>query len=142
MVDLVPVALGDRSYEIHIGEGLLTQAAEHITPLAKGRVFVLYDQVLEAHHLPKLLKGLDALTLAIPSGEASKSWAEFQRCTEWLLENRINRSDLVVAFGGGVIGDLVGFVAASVLRGVKLVQIPTTLLSQVDSSVGGKTAIN
>ncbi len=98
-------------------------------------------------HLARLVAALEAegiavSTLALPAGEQTKGWPEFARCVEWLLEQKVERRDIVVAFGGGVIGDLVGFAAAVLRRGVRFVQIPTTLLAQVDSSVGGKTGIN
>src|SRR5690606_39176183 len=98
-------------------------------------------------HLPALqetlaAQGINARALALPAGEGTKCWAELGRAVEWLLEQRIERKDLVIALGGGVIGDLAGFAAAILRRGVRFVQIPTTLLAQVDSSVGGKTGIN
>ncbi|HHB80863.1 MAG TPA: 3-dehydroquinate synthase, partial [Aliiroseovarius sp.] len=86
--------------------------------------------------------GIEAEVLILPPGEATKSWPQLMRCTDWLLDQKIERGDVVVAFGGGVIGDLVGFAAAILRRGVRFVQIPTSLLAQVDSSVGGKTGIN
>jgi 3-dehydroquinate synthase len=86
--------------------------------------------------------GIAHAALALPAGEGTKGWPHLARCTEWLLEERIERRDVVVALGGGVIGDLVGFAAAILRRGVRFVQMPTTLLAQVDSSVGGKTGIN
>lgn len=147
-LDVVPVALGARSYEVRIGAGLIDRAGAEIAPLmARPRVAVVTDETVTALHLPRLVaalegQGIAVATLALPAGEATKGWPNFTRCVEWLLEQKIERRDLVIAFGGGVIGDLVGFAAAVLRRGVRFVQIPTTLLSQVDSSVGGKTGIN
>jgi 3-dehydroquinate synthase len=148
MTETVRVALGARSYDILIGEGLLAEAGRHIAPLlARPRVAVLTDETVAAVHLESLRAGLEpagiAMTaLALPAGEATKGWPQFSRAVEWLLEQKVERRDVVVALGGGVIGDLAGFAAAVLRRGVRFVQIPTTLLAQVDSSVGGKTGIN
>ncbi len=142
------VELGERSYDILIGEGLLGQAGQLMSNLAiRGRVAVLTDENVAALHLETLRHGLSAagiemVSLALPAGEATKSWPHFSRAVDWLLEQRVERGDVVVALGGGVIGDLAGFAAAVLRRGVRYVQIPTSLLAQVDSSVGGKTAIN
>lgn len=142
------VALGARAYDIVIGAGLLAGAGKLIAPLTRrGRVAVITDAHVEALHGSALraglaAEGLRADLLALAPGEATKSFAQFEKCLSWLLDLRIGRDDLVVAFGGGVIGDLAGFAAAVVKRGVGFVQIPTTLLAQVDSSVGGKTGIN
>jgi 3-dehydroquinate synthase len=147
-VDVVPVALGDRSYEVRIGPGLIDRAGAEIVPLLKRRrAAVVTDETVAPLHLARLVAALEAegitvATLSLPAGEQTKGWAEFGRCVEWLLEQKVERRDIVVAFGGGVIGDLVGFAAAVLRRGVRFVQIPTTLLAQVDSSVGGKTGIN
>lgn len=144
----VPVALGERAYEVRVGEGLLARAGAEIAPLlARPRVAVLTDETVAAHHLGALREGLaaegiEAPALALPPGEATKGWAGLTRAVEWLLDERVERRDVVVALGGGVIGDLAGFAAAVLRRGVRFVQIPTTLLAQVDSSVGGKTGIN
>ncbi|WP_298358272.1 3-dehydroquinate synthase [uncultured Litoreibacter sp.] len=142
------VELGERSYDILIGEGLLGQAGQLMSNLAiRGRVAVLTDENVATLHLETLRHGLSAagiemVSLALPAGEATKSWPHFSRAVDWLLEQRVERGDVVVALGGGVIGDLAGFAAAVLRRGVRYVQIPTSLLAQVDSSVGGKTAIN
>lgn len=147
-MDVVPVALGARSYEVRIGPGLLQRAGAEIAPLLRRRqVAVVTDETVAAHHLDALrtalaAEGITMTSLALPPGEATKGWPEFARTVEWLLEQKVERKDVVVAFGGGVIGDLVGFAAAVLRRGVRFVQIPTTLLAQVDSSVGGKTGIN
>ena len=147
-LDVVPVALGARSYEVRVGRGLIDRAGVEIAPLlARRRAAVITDETVAALHLPRLIAALEAqgiavATLALPAGEATKGWSQFTRCVEWLLEQKIERRDIVIAFGGGVIGDLVGFAAAVLRRGVRFVQVPTTLLAQVDSSVGGKTGIN
>ena len=144
----VEVALGARAYKILIGEGLISSAGEHIARLAPGaHCAIVTDSNVAALHLDALVgslaqTGLRSSTIVVPPGESSKSYARFAEVCDGLLAAHIERRDLVVAFGGGVIGDLTGFAAASVRRGLRLVQIPTTLLAQVDSSVGGKTAIN
>ncbi|MBQ4824606.1 3-dehydroquinate synthase [Leisingera sp. HS039] len=144
----VHVPLGGRAYDVVIGPGLLAQAGERIKPLLKRpQVAVLTDETVAEKHLEGLRAGLAAAgvemtALALPPGEATKGWPQFTRAVEWLLEQKVERGDVVVAFGGGVIGDLAGFAAAVLRRGVRFVQIPTSLLAQVDSSVGGKTGIN
>ncbi len=146
--DRVHVDLGSRSYDVLVGQGLLTQAAELISPLLRRkRVAIVTDDTVAALHIMTLVDALEAQgisvsAMTIPPGESSKGWQQFGRTVEWLLEQKIERRDMVVAFGGGVVGDLVGFAAAVMRRGVRFVQIPTTLLAQVDSSVGGKTGIN
>ena len=147
-VDVVAVALGARAYEVRIGAGLIDRAGAEIAPLLRRpRVAVVSDETVAALHLERLEAGLAAAGIAtvaraLPAGEATKGWPQFTACVEWLLEQKVERRDVVVAFGGGVVGDLVGFAAAVLRRGVRFVQIPTTLLAQVDSSVGGKTGIN
>lgn len=144
----VHVPLGERAYDVVIGPGLLAQAGERIKPLLKRpQVAVLTDETVAEKHVDTLRAGLAAAgvemtALALPPGEATKGWPQFTRAVEWLLEQKVERGDVVVAFGGGVIGDLAGFAAAVLRRGVRFVQIPTSLLAQVDSSVGGKTGIN
>jgi 3-dehydroquinate synthase len=148
MRETVHVDLPDRAYDVLIGRGLIAEAGAHIAPLLKRpRVAVLTDTTVAGLHLEALRNGLaaadiDMEALALPAGEATKSWAYLEQSVGWLLDRKVERSDVVVAFGGGVIGDLVGFAAAILRRGVRFVQIPTTLLAQVDSSVGGKTGIN
>lgn len=146
MRETVRVELGARAYEVRIGAGLLAEAGAQIAPLLRRpRVAVLTDETVGALHLEALRAGLGdvAMTaLALPAGEATKGWPQFSRAVDWLLAEKVERKDIVVAFGGGVIGDLAGFAAAVLRRGVRFVQIPTTLLAQVDSSVGGKTGIN
>ncbi|MGD9545499.1 MAG: 3-dehydroquinate synthase [Methylocystis sp.] len=146
--EIVRVALGGRSYNIIIGGGLLQRAGEQIAQIAPGaHCAVITDENVARLHLPTVeqsLKdaGLQTTTIIVPPGEASKSLSVYGRVCDDVLAARIERRDLIVALGGGVVGDLAGFVAASVRRGSRFVQIPTTLLSQVDSSVGGKTGIN
>ena len=144
----VDVELADRSYRIEVGTNLLATADRELADLANDRkVIIIADQALVGAPLERLSEALGKIaravhTLTVPAGESSKSFAEFERLTNETLAIGIDRKSLIVAFGGGVIGDLAGFVAAVTLRGLDVVQIPTTLLSQVDSSVGGKTAIN
>ncbi|WP_170524066.1 3-dehydroquinate synthase [Ruegeria arenilitoris] len=148
MHQTVNVDLAERSYDVEIGPDLLAQAGARIKPmLHRPRVAVLTDETVAGLHLDALRSGLasagvEMTALALPAGEATKSWPHFERAVEWLLAEKIERRDIVVAFGGGVIGDLGGFAAAVLRRGVRFVQIPTSLLAQVDSSVGGKTGIN
>ena len=148
MQETVHVPLGDRSYDVIIGPGLIEQAGDLIAPLlSRPRVAVISDENVAGLHLSALETalsdaGIAAVSLALPPGEATKSWAHLNRCVEWLLDQQVERRDIVVALGGGVIGDLAGFAAAILRRGVRFVQIPTSLLAQVDSSVGGKTGIN
>ena len=148
MNERVHVALPGRAYDVEIGPALLGQAGAYIAPLLKRpRVVVISDETVAGLHLATLRDGLSQAgismeALLLPAGEATKCWAELMRCVEWLLDQEVERGDVVVAFGGGVIGDLVGFAAAILRRGVRFVQIPTSLLAQVDSSVGGKTGIN
>jgi 3-dehydroquinate synthase len=143
----ITVALGERSYPVIIERGLLARAGEHLAPLARGRsVAIVSDRTIAAHEatLRTSLKaaGLACASFTLPSGEATKSWDHLRQVCDWLLERGVGRGDIVVALGGGVIGDLVGFASAILKRGTRFVQIPTTLLAQVDSSVGGKTGIN
>jgi 3-dehydroquinate synthase len=144
----VSVPLAGRSYDIRIGPGLLAVAGREIRPLLRGsRIAIVTDETVAGLHLETLARALEDAAiawdaLALPPGEGTKCWAELERTVEWLIDRRIGRDDLVVALGGGVIGDLAGFAAAVLRRGVRFVQIPTTLLAQVDSSVGGKTGIN
>lgn len=145
---VIPVALGGRSYEVRIGPGLLEQAAEHAAPfLRKMKVPVVADanaMAAQGHRLARALgdAGHVVALYTVQPGEASKSWNSLARLTDWLLTEGVERGDHVLALGGGVVGDLTGFACAILKRGCGFVQIPTTLLAQVDSSVGGKTAIN
>jgi 3-dehydroquinate synthase len=146
MTRIVHVPLGDRAYDVVIGWGLIAEARARLASLlSRPRVFVLTETRVAALHLDALragLTGIDAPALALDPGEATKSWGGLSRAVEWLLDQRCERGDVVLALGGGVIGDLAGFAAAILRRGVRFVQVPTTLLAQVDSSVGGKTGIN
>ncbi|SMX35767.1 3-dehydroquinate synthase [Maliponia aquimaris] len=148
MIETVSVPLPGREYDVRIGEGLLARAGAEIAPLLKRpRVAVVTDETVARAHLPALTaalasEGIDCVALTLPPGESTKGWPQFTRTVEWLLEQKVERRDVVIALGGGVIGDLVGFAAAVLRRGVRFVQIPTSLLAQVDSSVGGKTGIN
>ena len=142
------VALGARSYDILIGPGLLATAGAHIAPLARGvPVIAITDETVAGLHLATLKRALDAAgiaysTIIVGPGERAKEFEPFTRLIETILDRKPERNTLLIALGGGVIGDLVGFAAAVTLRGLDFAQIPTTLLAQVDSSVGGKTGIN
>jgi shikimate kinase / 3-dehydroquinate synthase len=142
------VVLSSTSYDVVIGDDLLARAGALLAPvLPQKRAVIVTDATVAELHLPALQRGLAATGIAtqhivVPPGEASKSLQSYLSVMDQLLEARIERRTTVVALGGGVVGDLAGFAAATVLRGVPFVQIPTTLLSQVDSSVGGKTAVN
>ena len=144
----VPVALGERSYEVLVGPGLIAEAGTRlIAALDARRVAIVTDEHVAALHLAPLrasLKqaGLSIVEIVLPAGEGSKCFAELERLLDQLLAARIERRDVVLALGGGVMGDLAGFAASILRRGVVFVQVPTTLLAQVDSSVGGKTGIN
>jgi len=144
----IPVSLGARSYEVAIAPGRLAEAGARLAPYARrGRFAIVTDEHVAAAQLPILLDaleraGIGADPIILPPGEATKSWARLEALTDRLLALGIERGDHVVALGGGVIGDLVGFACAILKRGCGFVQVPTTLLAQVDSSVGGKTAIN
>ena len=148
MIEIVEVPLEGREYQVRIGQGLLQRTGAEIAPLLKRpRVAIVSDENVAALHLDSLRAGLadagiEMVALTLPAGEATKSWPHFTRTVEWLLEQKVERNGIVVALGGGVIGDLVGFAAAVLRRGVRFVQVPTSLLAQVDSSVGGKTGIN
>lgn len=149
MTSTIHINLGDRSYNIHVGRGLLAHAGELIAPFAPSRrVFVVTDKTVAKHHGAALEAALQSAGLelvkliSLKPGEETKSYDGLQEVLSKLLRAGIGRRDLVIAFGGGVVGDLAGFAAGIVKRGVDFVQIPTTLLAQVDSSVGGKTAID
>ncbi len=145
---IVPVELGSRRYDIIIGEGLIREAGAHIARIApKAACAIVTDETVARHHLPALEASLEAAgirhaRIVVAAGEPSKCWATFARVSDEIIAAKMERGDLVVALGGGVVGDLAGFAASVIRRGMRFVQIPTTLLAQVDSSVGGKTAIN
>lgn len=147
-MERLTVDLGARSYPILIGDGLLAEIGAHVAPLLKRpRTMIVTDEHVALHYLAPVEASLTAAgvthsALVLPAGEGTKSWDGLARLTEWLIGEGVERSDHVIALGGGVIGDLVGFACSIVKRGCAFVQVPTTLLAQVDSSVGGKTAIN
>jgi 3-dehydroquinate synthase len=138
---------GFAPYDVVVGRGLLATAGERIAPLTRGRTVIISDETVAALHGPALSASLTAAgvrneIIAVPPGEGSKSFAELERLMDRLLAAGLDRKDVVVALGGGVVGDLAGLAAALYMRGIDVVQVPTTLLAQVDSSVGGKTAID
>ncbi len=145
---IIPVGLGERAYEVVIGHGLIDDAAVQIRPyLRRPLVAVIMDEIVAAVHGPRMIGSLEAdgvtvHALVIQPGEAAKSFDGLADLCDRLLELELERGDLIVAFGGGVVGDLAGFAAAIYKRGIDFIQVPTTLLAQVDSSVGGKTAID
>ena len=144
----IEVGLGDRSYDIVAGPGLMERAGDYLLPVLKRRqVAIVTDDNVAAHHLERLAAGLDAADIAftpivLPPGEATKSFRHLEDLLNRLLDAGLDRGGCILALGGGVVGDLAGFAAAILLRGIDYVQIPTTLLAQVDSAVGGKTAID
>ena len=142
---VLSVDLGDRSYPIHVGVGLLRDA-DRFRPFIGGRqVCIVTNETIAPLYLDTVLKSLEGFavdTCVLPDGEAHKTLATYARVIDHLIAHRHDRSTTLVALGGGVIGDITGFVAATYQRGVALIQVPTTLLAQVDSSVGGKTAVN
>ncbi len=147
MTKIITVGLGERAYAIHVGGGLMADAGKLLKPFARGPVPVVTDANVGRLHLERFLgvlreAGLDARPIVMAPGEGSKSFAGLESLCSQLLDMEISRSALIVALGGGVIGDLTGFAAGVLKRGVAFAQVPTTLLSQVDSSVGGKTGIN
>jgi 3-dehydroquinate synthase len=145
---IITVGLGSRAYEVRIGSGLLDRAGAQLAPfLPRGRTVVVTDANVAEHHGERLAValergGVSVDLIALPAGEGSKSFAGLAALTDQLLALGLDRGDVITAFGGGVVGDLAGFAAAVYKRGIDFIQIPTTLLAQVDSSVGGKTAID
>lgn len=148
MVERLHVALTGRGYDILVGSRLLAEAGRHIKPLIKdGKAIIVSDEQvarLYLHRLTSALEqsGIDCGTVIVPAGESTKSLGAFSDLLETLLAQRPDRNTVLIALGGGVVGDVTGFAASVLLRGIGFVQIPTTLLAQVDSSVGGKTGIN
>ncbi len=147
-VTTVPIALGERSYDIVIGQNVIASAGEAIAPvLSRRRVHVVTDDNVAPLYLDSLLAGLDAQGIThsetvLPAGEQTKDFRHLEELLDRLQEHGVARDDTLIALGGGVVGDLVGFAASIILRGIDFIQVPTTLLAQVDSSVGGKTGIN
>jgi 3-dehydroquinate synthase len=147
-IETLRVELGERAYDILVGRGLIARTGEYLSPLMRRRqAIVVTDDNVARHHLAALCDSLAAHGIAhrdivLPAGEGTKDLAHFGRLAETVLAGGIDRGTMIVALGGGVVGDIAGFAAATLLRGIDFVQIPTTLLAQVDSSVGGKTAIN
>jgi len=146
-MESLSVALGERSYPIHIGAGLLEAGALYAPHLAGGSAAIVTNEVVAPLYLARVKKTLETAgarvaQIVVEDGEQAKRWQTLERVFDALLAARCGRDTLIVALGGGVVGDLAGFAAAVYQRGVALLQIPTTLLAQVDSSVGGKTAIN
>ncbi|MGE4609956.1 MAG: 3-dehydroquinate synthase [Paracoccaceae bacterium] len=147
-IETLTVDLPNRNYDIIIGPGLLAESGTRIKPfLKRPKVAIITDETVAVLHIETLQSGLSnagisSNYIAMPAGEKTKGWSGLETAVEWLIEQKVERDDLVIAFGGGVIGDLAGFAAAILRRGVGFVQIPTSLLAQVDSSVGGKTGIN
>jgi len=145
---VIPVELAGRSYEVRVGSGLLADLVAQCGPLLRKKVVpIITDANVAQHWRPTVdtaltAGGFEPRWLVLEPGEAAKSWANLERVVDWLLAEEVERGDQVLALGGGVIGDLVGFAAAILKRGCGFIQLPTTLLAQVDSSVGGKTAIN
>ena len=137
------VDLAERSYDIHIGTGLLQRAGELVVPVLKRRrVTVIADQRVARLHLAALRAGLagediECEAILLPPGEATKSFAELEKLLDRLIELEVARDDLIVAFGGGVVGDIAGFAASLLRRGVDFVQVPTTLLAQVECGAAG-----
>jgi len=147
-METVRVALGERSYPIHIGAGILDAAELYRPHLGAGRVAVITNPVVAPLYLGRVRSALERagatapLDVLVDDGEQAKSWSALERVFDALLGARVGRDGVIVALGGGVVGDLAGFAAAVYQRGIPFIQVPTTLLAQVDSSVGGKTAIN
>ncbi|HTP45911.1 MAG TPA: 3-dehydroquinate synthase, partial [Casimicrobiaceae bacterium] len=144
---IVTVGLAERSYPIHVGAGLLARSGALLADLSSARAVVVTNPTVAEHHLGALEKALTGAgirhdKILVPDGERHKNWTTLYEIHTRLLELGAERSTAVIALGGGVVGDLAGFAAATYQRGVPLVQIPTTLLAQVDSAVGGKTAVN
>ncbi len=144
----IAVSLNEHSYKVLIESGLLGRADELLAPFARdGRLLVVTDSIVGRLAAPRLSAtlaavGIDVKIFELPAGEGSKSWTQLERLTDWLLGQHVERSDHIIALGGGVVGDITGFAAHIVKRGCNFIQVPTSLLAQVDSSVGGKTAIN
>lgn len=148
ILNTVSVDLGDRSYDIKVGTGLIASLGQIVAPvLQQNKVVIVTDETIAKLHLLTAQEALEAAnilvsTVILPAGESTKSFEQFQKLTNRLLELGTERKDTLIALGGGVIGDITGFAASVLRRGIDFIQVPTTLLAQVDSSVGGKTGIN
>jgi shikimate kinase/3-dehydroquinate synthase len=148
MNQTITITLPQHSYDIHIMPGGLANVGALLNPLTPSRVFLITDEHCAQHYVMPLISSLRAAgidmgpPIIVPVGEATKSFQHYETVTRELLQGGVDRQSIVIALGGGVVGDLAGFAAATVLRGIRYAQIPTTLLAQVDSSVGGKTGIN
>ncbi|MBO9318346.1 MAG: 3-dehydroquinate synthase, partial [Chloroflexus sp.] len=147
MTTTLTVTTSTTSYPVIVGAGVLSTLAGHLAALElRGTLWLIADEhlIAVAEHIAGMLStaGFRVRITTIPSGEQSKSFNELHRLYDWMIENGIERRDAVLALGGGVVGDLAGFAAATILRGVALVQLPSTLLAMVDAAVGGKTGIN
>ena len=144
----IRVALDERAYDIHVGEGMMGRLGTLVRDrFGLRRAFIVTDGQVAGHWLAPARAALESegfatAHLVLPGGEANKSFDRLRETVSWLLDQRVDRGGLVIALGGGIVGDMAGFAAAVTLRGLDYVQVPTTLLAQVDSSVGGKTAIN
>jgi len=147
-METIRVALGTRAYPIHIGEGVLDEAELYRPHLGRGRVAVITNEIVAPLYLERVKSALEragaptTIDVLVEDGEQAKSWASLERVFDALLGARLGRDGIIVALGGGVVGDLAGFAAAIYQRGIPFIQVPTTLLAQVDSSVGGKTGVN
>jgi 3-dehydroquinate synthase len=145
MLTKINVSLESRSYPIYIGDGILTDSNLILTAIHSNQIVIVTDSNVANFHLNAVKQNFsknECHTFILSPGEESKNFAELERLLSFMLENNVNRNATLIALGGGVVGDLAGFAAASYQRGISYVQMPTTLLAQVDSSVGGKTAIN
>jgi 3-dehydroquinate synthase len=148
LIRTLTVGLGSRAYDVVIGPGLIDRAGDHIAPLLKNRrTVIVADSNVAEHHGERLSAALERAGVAVdvitvPAGEESKSFEGLAGLSDQLLALELDRGDVIVAFGGGVVGDLAGFAASIYKRGIDFIQVPTSLLAQVDSSVGGKTAID
>lgn len=142
----VIVGLGQRSYPIHIGNGLLDRLHEFVLPLEPTSIVIVTNDVVARIYAERVQRALAAVAVAtvveLPDGEPHKQWNSVARIVDVMVRERVDRHGVVIALGGGVVGDVAGFAASVYMRGVRYVQVPTTLLAQVDSSVGGKTGIN
>ena len=145
---IVRVDLGERGYDIAIGGGLLAETGKRVARVkSKAKAMIVTDETVAKLYIDPCRRalsaaGIESAPIVVRPGESSKNFSTYERIVDAMLQSKIERGDLVIALGGGVVGDLAGFAAATALRGVDLVQIPTTLLAQVDSSVGGKTGID